>query len=285
MTEFLHALVDPDFPFMRYALLTGLLASVSFGIVGTYVVARRITYTAGAIAHCVLAGIGIARFLQVKASLPWLHPIHGAVASALAAALIIGAVSLYAREREDTIIGAVWAVGMAVGLLFLAATPGYVDPMSYFWGDILIISRSDLWLILIIDGVVVGSSLMFYNRLVAVCFDEEFARLRGVRTEAYSLLLLCLTALSVVLFAFIVGIVMVIALLVLPAAAAGHLSRRIPQMMVLAIGFCMAYTTLGLGVSYACGLRSGPTIIVVGGAVYFAVLAGCRIKRRGIGLH
>ena len=106
-------------PFLRYALLTGVLASVACGVVGTYVVARRISYIAGGISHSVLAGMGAARYLETVHHWNWLHPLHGAVAAALAAALVIGVVSMRAREREDTVIGAVWAVGMAIGVLFI----------------------------------------------------------------------------------------------------------------------------------------------------------------------
>ena len=148
---------------------------------------------------------------------------HGALISAIVSALFIGLVSLYAEQREDTAIGAIWAVGMAIGLVFLARTPSYVDPMSYIWGDILLISRGDLWLIGALDLVVVVLCIFFYNKLLAICFDEEFPRLRGVRSELHYLMLLCLTALTVVLLVDVVGIVLVIALLTLPAAVAGAL--------------------------------------------------------------
>jgi len=283
MGELFRALGDPDFAFLRYAFLAGVAASVAFGVVGTYVVARRITYIAGAIAHCVLGGIGAALYLREAVGLRWFHPMYGAVASALLAAVVIGLVTLYAHEREDTVIGALWAIGMAVGLLFLARTPGYVDPMSYLFGNILLVSHADLWAVLVLDVVVVGLAAFFYNDLLAVCFDEEFARLRGVRVGVYYMLLLCLTALTVVLLVRIVGIVMVIALLTLPAAAAGHFARRIWQMMVLAAALCMLFTVAGLGYSYVHDLPSGPVIIVIAGAVYLAVAAGTRLRRRRAG--
>ena len=278
MTDFVQALFDPAIPFLRYALLAGLLASVSFGIIGTYVVARRITYLAGAIAHCILGGIGAALYLQYAAGWSWLHPLYGAIVAALLAAVIMGLVSLYARQREDTVIGALWASGMAIGLLFLAKTPGYVDPMSYLFGNILIISKTDLWIIGGLDVFVVGIAVFFYNKLLAVCFDEEFARLRGVHVERYYLLLLCLTALTVVLLISVVGIVLVIALLTLPAAIAGQFSRRLWHMMVLAVLFCMAFTAAGLASSYAADLPSGPTIILIGGAAYLLAAITKRVR-------
>lgn len=281
MTEFLEALRDPHIPFLRYALIAGMLASVAFGMIGTYVVVRRISYIAAAIAHCVFGGIGAAIYFQNEVGWAWCHPMYGAVVAALLAALVIGLISLYARQREDTAIGAVWAIGMAVGLLFLAKAPGYVQPMSYLFGNILLISKSDLYLVAALDAVVVCVSVCFYHKFLAVCFDEEFARLRGVRVELYYLLLLCLAALTVVLLVTVVGIVMVIALLTLPAAVAGHFSQRLWQMMALSVVFCLIFTVAGLACSYVYETPSGATIILFAGAVYLIVVIANQLRKLG----
>lgn len=275
--------------FLQLALLTGLLVSVACGIVGTYVVTRRITYIAGGIAHCVLGGMGAARYLAVEQGWriyhPWhgwepLHPLYGAIVAALAAAIIIGLVSLKAKQREDTVIGALWAIGMAVGVLFISQTSGYnADLMSYLFGNILLVSRSDLWLIVGLDIVVVGLAALFYRQFLAVCFDEEFARLRGLPVEAFYLLLLCLTALTVVLLVTVVGIVLVIALLTLPVAIAGHFSRRLWQMMLLSMVLTVLFTTFGLAISYAPNLPAGATTILLAGAAYLLVVSGARVAR------
>jgi zinc transport system permease protein len=283
MSEFLAALSDPNIPFFRYAFLVGMLASIAFGIIGTYVVARRITYIAGAISHCVLGGIGAGLYLQKKIGISWFEPMYGAVMAALFAAVVIGSISLYAKQREDTVIGALWAVGMAVGLLFIAKTPGYVEPMSYLFGNILLISKSNLWQVLGLDALVITLAVLFYNKFLAVCFDEEFATLRGVRAELYYMLLLCLTGLTVVLLVQIVGIVMVIALLTLPAAVASNFARGLLQMMVLAILFCMLFVSLGLAYSYTANLPSGPTIIVFAGGFYLAVLLWNNLRKKKAG--
>jgi zinc transport system permease protein len=277
MNDFLDALRDPDIPFFRYALLAGLLASVSLGIVGSYVVTRRITYIAAAISHCVLGGIGAALYFG------WANPMYGALIAALASAIIIGLVSLYARQREDTVISAVWAIGMAVGLIFLAKTPGYVDPMSYLFGDIYLVSVRDVSLVAILDAVVVILGLGFYPKLLALCFDEEFAELRGVWVKFYYLLLLCLTALTVVLLVRVVGIVLVIALLTLPAAVAGHFAQKLWQMMLAAVLICMAFVTGGIAVSYSLNLPSGPVIILIAGAVYLLAAIFAWLNKRRMG--
>ncbi len=273
MSEFIDALGDPGMSFLRYALLVGLLSSVSLGVVGSYVVTRRITYIAAAIAHCVLGGIGTALYLDKVVGWTWCDPMYGATAAAILSALVIGLVSMYAKEREDTVISAVWAIGMAVGVLFLYKIPGNwaADAMSYLFGNILIVSKNDLWLVLGMDVLVAAVGLGFYNKFLALCFDEEFAELRGVRTKVFYLILLCLTALTVVLLVRVVGMVLVIALMTLPPAIAGYFSRQLWQMMLLAVIFSAVVIGAGIAVSYPVNLPSGPVIILLAGSAYLLV--------------
>lgn len=257
---------------MLYALLTGVLASIACGVVGTYVVARRITYIAGGIAHSVLGGMGLAYYLKVVQGLTWLQPLHGAVVAALASAVTIALASLYLKEREDTVIGAIWAIGMAVGIIFIAKTPGYSENlMSYLFGNILMVTRGDLWLIAALDAFVVIVGYLFHKQIAAVCFDEEFARVRGVRVQLFYLLLLCLTALTVVILTTVVGIVMVIAFLTLPVAVAGYFTRKLWQTMVLATLLSIFFMTFGLALSYSPDLPAGATIIILAGLTYLVV--------------
>ena len=279
MIEFLDAVFR--YTFLQYALLTGALASVACGIIGSYVVTRRISYVAGAIAHFVLGGMGVVRYLNVVHNWTFLQPMHGAIASALLAAVIIGLVGLYAREREDSAIGAVWAIGMAVGLLFISQTPGYnQDLMSYLFGNILMVTTADLWMIAALDVLVITFGLLFYNRLLAVCFDEEFARIRGINVSLIYIVLLCMAALTVVILVNVVGIVMVIALITLPAATASHFTKTLSRMMLLSTIFCIFFTTLGLALSYGPNLPAGAVIIVIAGAIYLLVVISCKIRHK-----
>lgn len=280
MSEFLTALMDPNLPFIRYAFITGILASVPFGIIGTYVVVRRISYIAGAISHCILGGIGIGLYLQNAVGIGWFTPLYGAVIVALLAAVVLSLVSMFAKQREDSVIGALWATGMGIGLLFLAKTPGYVDPMSYLFGNILLITRTDILLVLVLDLLVVGVIVLFYNVFLAVCFDDEFAGLRGIHTHWFYLVLLCLTALTIVLLVRVVGIVMVIALLTLPAAIAGNFASSIRQMMLLSMLLCCIFILSGLSTSYVLDLPSGPVIIVIAAGVYLTLLVGTKLLAR-----
>ncbi len=279
MDEFFTAFLDPDFPFLRNAVVGGVLASVPLGVTGSFVVVRRISYLAGAIAHCVLLGIGAALYGQARFG--WsLSPMMGAAISALSAALLVGAVSIYAHEREDTVIGAIWALGVSGGIVLFAKTPGYLDPMSYLFGNILLTSQSDLWLAGILTVTVILVLLTQYKHFVAVCFDEEFARLRGIPTTGVYVALLCLTAITVVLMVSLVGIVLVIALITLPPAIASHFSKRVWEMMVGAVVLSNVFILGGIAISYERDLPTGPAIVLLAGSVYLVVVIGSQLWKR-----
>ena len=278
MIEFVNAVAQHAF--LQYALLAAVLVSLSCGVIGTFVVTRRLTYLAGGIAHSVLGGMGLARYLHTVHDWTWLEPLHGAIVAALVASLAVAWVSLKAREREDTLIGAIWAVGMATGVVFIAATPGYSeDLMSYLFGNILMVSAADLTLMLALDIVVLGVTVLLYNRLAAICFDEEFAAVRGLRVEFYYLLLICMIGLTVVVMVSIVGLVLVIAFLTLPVAVADKLSRRLWLIMVYSALFCMLFSIGGLTLSYGLNLPAGAAIILVAATAYIITVGATRLIR------
>ena len=270
MAQFLTDL--QQYQFLQNALFTGILASVACGIIGTYIVIRRISYIADGIAHTVLGGMGAALYLHKVYHWQGVVPLHGALVAAVIAAVIIGLVSLWAKQREDTVISALWAVGMAAGIVFICRTPGYnEDLMGYLFGNILMVSSSDLWMLAGLDIVIVAVGLLFYNQFLAVCFDQEFARVRGLRVELFYLLLLGLAALTVVVLATVVGIVMVIALLTLPIAVAALFSTTMWRMMIISAILCAIFTTSGLMLSYGPDYPAGATTIIIAGAVYLGV--------------
>jgi zinc transport system permease protein len=281
MSTFIKDLIE--LPFLQNAILAGVLCSIGSGIVGTYVVLRRITYIAAAISHCVLGGLGAAKYLSVVYGWTWLKPVHGAVVTALLSALLIGWVSLKAKEREDSIISALWAVGMSMGVLFIYKTPGYnEDLMNYLFGNILMVSTEELYVIAILDMITIALTCVFYKQTVAVCFDEEYARTRGVNVEFYYLLMLCMTALTVVLTVNVVGIIMVIALLTLPVAISSKLFNRVWKIMLGATVLGIFFTSTGLMISYEPNLPSGAVTIVVAGIFYFITLLISLFKKRKI---
>jgi len=280
MSEFVQAL--GDHAFLRQALLAGVLASIACGVVGSYVVTRRITAIAGSLAHMVLGGMGAAYWLRATQGWEWLHPLHGAVMAALLGAVIIGAVRNTGKEREDTVISALWAVGMAVGVLFLFQTPGYkADLMTYLFGNIVLVDPLALKMLIVLDVLILGLVLLYHDALLAVCFDEEFARLRGLNVGALYTLLLALTALTIVSLIYVVGIVMVIALITLPVATAGRITRRLWHTMVVAAILSSLLTTVGLGISYGADLPAGATIVLLAAALYVVVnIAGWLALKR-----
>ncbi len=272
MSEFFEQLFTPG-SIVQLAILAGLIASVSFGVVGSFVVARRISYIAAAIAHSVLGGIGAAVYLQHRMGWDWFHPTLGAILAAVVSAVAIGWVSLHWKEREDTIISAVWSIGMSSGFLFLYFTPGFKGNLeSFLMGNILYISTTDVWIMLALGIVVTGLSLFFYNQLMAVCFDDEFAQLRGVNVTVFFFMLLIITGLSVVLLVQLAGIILAIALIVLPAATGLHVTKKLWHAMVVAVGLAMVFTSSGVGLSYVRELPAGPTIILLAAGTYFVVL-------------
>ncbi len=273
MSDFFSALAQHSF--LQYALLGGMLASIGCGIMGTYVVVKRIGFLAGGIAHAVLSGMGIAYFLGRS-------PLVGALIAAVIAALIIGWVHLRSRQQEDTLIAALWSVGMAVGIVFISRTPGYnVDLMSYLFGNILMVPSRSLYLMAGLDAVIVLTVLLFYKQFQAVAFDEEFARLRGVPVDAFYLLLLCMVAITVVLLIQVVGLILVIALITLPAAIAGQYLDSLGRMMAVAIVLGIVFTSAGLALSYDPDLPAGATIILLAGGTYLlSTLATTALQHR-----
>jgi zinc transport system permease protein len=191
------------------------------------------------------------------------------VIAAVAAALILGIVSLRAREREDTIIAALWAIGMAIGVLFIAKAPGYqADLMSYLFGNILLVPEESLWFMVALDLLLLTIVAAYHQQFLAIVFDEEFARLRGVPVTFFYLLLLVLVAVTVVLLIQVVGLILVLALLTLPAAVAGHYVHSLGRMMLIATLLGALLSVTGLALSYGPDLPAGPVIILLAGGVY-----------------
>ena len=250
-----------QYEFMRNALIAGLLAAVACGIVGVYVVVKRIVFISGGIAHASFGGIGLGYLVGIS-------PVLGAMFFSLASALGMGLVIKRTKLPEDTAIGILWATGMALGIIFIGLAPGYApDLFSYLFGSILTVPVSDLILMLVLDAVIIAVVFLLYKEFLALSFDEEFGRVVGVPTEGLYLLLLCLIALTVVVLIRVVGIILVIALLTIPAALAKQFTHDLRKMMLLAILIGAIFTFSGLWLSYVLDLASGATIILVSGTV------------------
>ena len=252
-----------QFEFMRNALLAGLLASIVCGMIGTLIVVNRIVFLSGGIAHAAYGGIGIAFFFG------WPHMV-GTIGFSLIIAMIMAVITIKARHRADTIIGVLWAVGMALGVILLDLTPGYnVDLMSYLFGSILSVPDSDLIIMAAICVLVFLIVFYYYHDLLAISYDEEFAQLRGVPVKFLYFLLIGMTALSIVMIIRVVGLILVIALLTIPPFIAEKFSKSLFQMMGVSTALCAIFSVTGLWLSYAFNLTSGASIIMVAAAGFF----------------
>ncbi len=252
--------------FMQRALIAGLLVSVGCGIIGTYVVVNRIVFISGAIAHAAYGGIGLGYYLGI-------NPVVGAILFSVGAALGMGGVQRRTRQRADTIIGMMWAIGMAVGIVLVDLTPGYVvDLMSYLFGSILTVPWTDLLIMLLLDVVIILLVVAFYKELLAISFDETYASTANVRVDAIHLLLFCLVALTVVMLMRVVGLILVIALLTMPAAIGGQFTVDLKRMMLISVLLGVVFTTVGLWLSYVLNLTSGATIILTSAAGFLAAV-------------
>lgn len=255
-----------QYGFMQRALMAGVLVSVACGIIGTYVVIKRVVFISGGIAHAAYGGIGLGYYLGIS-------PTIGAVVFSLLSAFGMGVVQRKTRQRADTVIGAMWAIGMAVGIIFIDLTPGYkADLMSYLFGSILAVPGNDLVIMGILNVFIILMVLLFYKELLVISFDEDFATVENIPVGRMNLILLGMIALTVVMMMRVVGLIMVISLLTLPAAISAQFVKQMKSMMVLSSLLGMVFTTLGLFLSYFFNLTSGATIILVAGAAYLLSL-------------
>ncbi len=252
-----------QFEFMRNALMAGLMASIICGIIGTLVVVNRIVFLAGGIAHAAYGGIGLAFILGI----PYVAGIFG---FSLLVSFIMAGVTLKSRNRSDTFIGVIWAVGMALGVLLLDMKEGYnVDLMSYLFGSILMVPRTELWMMFLLSASILAAVIYFYYDFLAISYDNEFAKLRGISVNFLYFLLIGMIALSVVIIIRVVGLILIIALLTIPPYIAEKYTDSLSMMMVISAVLSILFTIIGLWLSYALNLTSGATIIMVAAAGFF----------------
>ena len=271
MISFLEALRTN--PLLLSAVLAGLAASVVSGIIGSYVVVKRIAFICGSISHSVLSGIGFCLWLERAKGIEWVTPLQGALVAGILSALIIGWIHLYYRQREDSVIAALWSIGMATGILFISQTPGFnVELTNFLIGNILWVTPSDLYILFALDIFMVVCVLCLHKRFTAICFDEEQAQLQGLPVNALYLLLLVLTSISIVLLIQVVGIILVMTMLTIPASIANIFSAKLSHVMWIAIALSCAFCFGGTALAYDIDWPAGATIALIAGAAYVATL-------------
>ena len=261
-----------QYEFMRNALAAGLLASILCGIMGTLVVVNRIVFLSGGIAHAAYGGIGLAYFFG------WPY-LAGTIGFSLGAALVMATISMKTKHRADTIIGVVWALGMALGIILIDLTPGYnVDLLSYLFGSILTVPGSELWVMAAMAVLIATLVFFFYQDLLALSYDEEFARIRGVPVKLLYLALIAFLAVTIVMVIQVVGLILVIALLTIPPYIVEKHAKSLLQMMIGSSLLGAVFTVIGLWMSYRFDLTSGASIIAVSGIVFFISVLADRLN-------
>ena len=263
-----------SYSFMRHALLAAALASLACGVIGSFVVSRRLVFITGGIAHTAYAGVGLGYFFGF-------NPFVGAVLVSLLAGVGLGTLSDRLKQAPDTLIGIIWAVGMALGMVLVALTPGYApDLLSYLFGSIMFVSLQDLWLMATLNASVLLVVWHQYKAFLAVSFDEEYSAVAGLPVRFLQVLMYALISLSVVLLIKVVGIILVIALLTIPAALAKMFVPSLKRMMLQASLWALAFTYGGMFLAYAVSsiyqvqVPAGVMMILLAGAVYGVALVG-----------
>ncbi len=275
---FLQALTENVL--LRNALFIGLISSILSGLLGTFVVAQRLGGLSGSISHVILAGLGAALFCQRNFGWAFVSPMLGALITAIAAALTIGTIHLRFKEQQEGLIAALWPLGMAIGYLFIAKTPGSnLELNNYLFGNILWATSVDIFVLGALDLLVILIIASTYKQLIALAFDPESAQLQGVRTELLYQILLCLIAVGIVVMSSIVGTVLVLTLLTLPALIAFRWTKNMMQAICLSILLSASFSTCGLYLSYTLDLPTGALISLVAGVAHGLSLIASHRKR------
>jgi len=244
-----------QYQFFNNAVFAAIMASITCGIIGSYIVARRIVFISGGITHASFGGIGIAWYMG-------LNPILGAALFGVLSAFGIEWLSKKTDVRQDSVIGILWALGMALGIIFIYMTPGYApNLMSFLFGNILTVSSLDLFLLLCLSILTILVFAMFFKPILYVAFDEEFAKTQRIPVQFISYLMIALVALAIVLNIRVVGIILVISFLTIPQTIANMFTKDFKRMIFGSIGFGLLGSFIGLLVSYKINAPSGATII------------------------
>lgn len=246
-----------NYEFIQNALIAGILVSIVSGIIGSLIVVNRMVFLSGGIAHTSYGGIGLAVYFGFPIFL-------GASLFAVSAALLMAYITLNNKERIDTFIGLIWAVGMAIGIILIDLTPGYnVDLMSYLFGSILAVSDNDIYFIITLLISIIFIITFWYRDILAVSYDSEYAALRGINVKLFYTLILVMSALTVVIAIKVVGLILVIALLTIPIYISEKLSQSLLGMMIISGILSSIFTLIGLYLSYTYDISSGAVIVLV----------------------
>ena len=257
------------YTFFQHALLGSLLASIACGIIGTYIVTRRLVFISGGITHASFGGIGLGLFAGIS-------PILSAAVFSVLSAFGVEWLSRRKDMREDSAIAVFWTLGMALGIMFSFLSPGFAPDLSaYLFGNILTINQADLWMLGILALILTGFFYLFIRPIVYIAFDREFARSQKIPVEIFEYVLMMFIALTIVACLRMVGIVLAISLLTIPQMTANLFTYSFKKIIWLSIGIGFLGCLGGLFISYHWKVPSGASII------FFSILnyAVCKIGK------
>ena len=262
-----------NYQFMQNALMTAIIASIVCGIIGTIVVEKKLVMMSGGIAHTAFGGIGLGYWLGFE-------PILGAIFFSVGSSLLITTIKRKTNTNTDTLIGILWSSGMALGILFIYLSPGYPPDMaSYLFGDILTVTRFDLYIIFALAVFTVFVIVAFFSRWLSYLFDDEFSFIIGMNTCFMEYFMFLLIALSIVVLIRVVGIILVIALLTAPTAIAKHFTFNLKKLMLISSLIGMIISISGIWLSFYLNIPSGAMIILLLSSSFFVSTLFKRKKR------
>lgn len=262
-----------NYSFMQNALMAALVASLICGIIGTIIVEKQLVSMSGGIAHASFGGIGLGYFLGIE-------PIIGGLMVATGASLVVGQIQRRTKTKADTVVSMLWSAGMAVGILFIALTPGYPPDMtSYLFGDILTVNDTYLRIMMGLALLMMVVVVVLYNYFKLYLFDEEYAKILKINVVVLEIILYIMIAFSIVVLIKVVGIILALAMLTIPTSSAKLFSSNLSKIMFIATGFGILYSLLGLTISYYLNIPSGASIILVS-ITFYAILAGVKKLRQ-----
>lgn len=263
-----------QYTFFQYALIGLAIISIASAMIGTYIVTRRMVSISGGVTHACFGGLGLGYYLG------W-NPVLTAALFAVASSLGVELMSVRGRVREDSAIAVIWAIGMAVGILFVFLTPGYVPELnSFLFGNVLTISRADLWAFALFTAVLALFFALFYRRIVAVAFDRDFAFVIGLPVGLISTVMTVMTAVCIVLTIRLVGIMLLMSMLALPQLTAELFCRRFSRMMLASAAVSLLCSVGGLMLAAVVDVPCSALIVLVMAAVYVLTALGVYVARR-----
>jgi zinc transport system permease protein len=251
-----------EYIFFRNALIGTLLACVSCGIIGTYIVTRRLLFISGGITHSSFGGVGMGMYFSF-------NPTVGAFIFAAASAIGIQILGRRKEIREDSAIAMLWVMGMTIGVIFCFMTPGYsAELTTYLFGNILTITNKDIITLAIIGISQIAFTTIMHRAIISVAFDKEFARSRGVPTNAIEIAMMIFIALTIVACLRIVGVILVISMLTIPQMTAMIFTGNYKKIILLSILFGYAASTVGLLLSFYLDIPGGASVILCSITLY-----------------